>query len=63
MFVVYDHTGTILATIQGPGPEYGPDILDREGKRWLFLDGVTSLDPTCHYVDTARKAVIRKTPP
>jgi len=53
MFVIYDDTGSILSTIAGPGLEYGRDYLDKEGKRWLFLEGVTSLDPLQNYVDLA----------
>jgi hypothetical protein len=51
MFVIYDEAGGIVSTIAGPGLEYGRDYLDKEGKRWLFLEGVTSLDPLQNYVD------------
>lgn len=56
MFVIYNQDGLILSTIGGPGLEYGIEILDREGKSWLFLAGVTSLDPCVNYVDLAEAA-------
>lgn len=62
MFVVYDDAGQIVSTIVGPAQEYGQDILDKEGKRWLFLEGVTSLDPLQAYVDVADGTVKPREP-
>ena len=57
MYVTYDDSGMITATIIGPGAGYG-DLLDAAGKAWLFLEGVTSLDPLAHSVDVANRVVI-----
>ncbi len=56
MFVVYDQSGSIRSTIAGPGLEYGIEVLDPQGKSWLFLAGVTSLDPVVNYVEVAAAA-------
>lgn len=59
MYVVYDETGMIKSTIMGPDETYG-DILTKEGKTWLFHQGVTTLDPRYSYVDIASKTVVLK---
>ena len=57
MFVTYDQNGSILSTIAGPDHDYGK-LLDASGHAWLFLEGVTSLDPRLVHVDVAAKAVV-----
>lgn len=56
VYVTYNDDGMITATIIGPDATYG-DILDRDGKKWLFLKGETSFDPTARFVDTATKEI------
>lgn len=63
MYVVYrPEDGLIVSTIIGPGLDYGPDVLDKHGQTWLFIEGCTSLDPTTHYVDVATRQLVQFTP-
>ncbi len=51
MHIVHDDRGAIIFTISGPGKDYGTDVLDKEGRQWLFEPDLQNLDPTAMCVD------------
>lgn len=61
MFVVYDDEGAIEQTVKGPDPSYG-ELLDKQGYKWLFLEGAPQVDIQKVHVDVAVKAIVTNPP-
>lgn len=57
MYVVYNEVGFITGTIMGPDKTYGPEVLDKSGQKWVFLESTSSLDPRVNYVDVETNEV------
>lgn len=62
MYVIYDDAGTPTATIVGPDENYGPNVLDKNNQKWIFLKGMSSLDPRLVYVDVTTKQLMKCSP-
>jgi len=62
MYVIYNETGVITATIVGPDETYGPNVLDKNHQKWIFLKSTSSLDPRTTYIDVATRQVVQAAP-
>lgn len=62
MYVVYADNGAIIQTILGPDESYGPNVLDANNQKWLFVSRRSTVDPHQFYVNVATKTLIEKQP-
>lgn len=62
MYVIYDETGNITATVMGPDESYGPNVLDKNNQRWVFLKSTSSLDPRTSYIDVETRQLMECQP-
>lgn len=66
MYVVYENegpfAGRIISTISGPDKSYGPEVLDKNGQHWIFVNGRTTIDPSIEYIDTETKQLLSAVP-
>jgi hypothetical protein len=57
MYVVYDQSGTIMQTINGPDEDYGKSYLTPHGFDFIFVEGGSAVDPFQHYIDTETRRI------